>query len=325
LPIAERKLIERIKGLVQPPNVAVREGIGDDCAVFRFGAKPDLLVTTDLSIEDMHFRHQWHPPESVGHRCLVRGLSDIAAMGGEPLACFLSLGLPAKLGQSWVDRFFRGFIRLARRFKAPLAGGDVCEASKIVADVIVVGQVPAGRASLRSGAKPGDRIYVTGELGASGAVLRRLYARKRVHPSPSNRHFYPEPRIAVGRWLERHRLANAMIDLSDGVSVDLSHICRESRVGALIHEDAVPVAKDADLRLALHGGEDYELLFAASAKASVLSRISGVKVTEIGRITRQKDYRAAIQILEDNGQTRTLESEGWQHFAPNGARDRTRG
>lgn len=314
MPISERKLIDRIKGLAQRPIVPVKEGIGDDCAVLKFGAKQDLLVTTDLSIEDVHFRRHWHPAVSVGHRCLARGLSDIAAMGGAPLACFLSLGLPAELPQSWVDGFLRGFTRLARRFKTPLAGGDVSAASKIVADVMVVGQIRAGQALLRSAAKSGDRIYVTGELGASGAILRRLYAGERVHPKPSNSHFYPEPRIAVGRWLERHRVATAMIDLSDGLSVDLAHICEESRVGALVRETAVPVATGADLDLALHAGEDYELLFTALAKTSVPSQIAGVKVTEIGRISRRKDYRAAISILNDNGQARILAPRGWQHF-----------
>ena len=314
MPIPERKLIDRIKGLRQRPIVPVKEGIGDDCAILSFGAKGDLLVTTDLSIEDVHFRRQWHPAASVGHRCLARGLSDIAAMGGEPLACFLSLGLPAKLPQAWVDGFLRGFTRLARRFKTPLAGGDISAASKIVADVTVVGQIRVGRALLRSGANTSDRIYVTGELGASGEILRRLHAGERVPPKASNSHFYPEPRIAVGQWLARHRLATAMIDLSDGLSVDLAHICQESRVGALICESAVPIASGADLDLALHAGEDYELLFTALAKTKVPFQIAGVKVTEIGRISKRKDYRAAISILNDNGQSKILAHRGWQHF-----------
>jgi thiamine-monophosphate kinase len=291
------------------------QGIGDDCAVLRVSPQYELLVTTDLYVEDVHFRTDWHPPQVAGYRCLARGLSDIAAMGGEPVACFLSLGLPARLRQSWVDGFLRGLIRLARRFKVQLAGGDVSSAPMITADIVVVGQIPVGKAVLRSGAKPGDRIYVTGELGASAAVLQRLYQGERVRPSASNRHFHPQPRIEVGRWLSRRRLATAMIDLSDGLSVDLGHICVESRVAASIDSATIPISRGADLGLALHGGDDYELLFTAPAKTRVPARIAGVKITEIGLIHRRKDYPPAIEILGENGRARPLTARGWQHFA----------
>jgi len=315
LPLAERKLIDRIRRLVPPGKGPLIRGIGDDGAVLRVSSGYELLVTTDLYIEDVHFRTQWHPPQSVGHRCLARGLSDIAAMGGEPVACFLSLALPARLPQAWVDGFLHGLTRLARRFKVQLAGGDVSSARNITADIMVIGQVPAGKAVLRSGAKAGDRIYVTGELGGSAALLERLYDRKRVRPSGSSRHFYPQPRIEVGRRLSRQGLATAMIDLSDGLSVDLNHICNESRVAATIRAAAIPLAPGAELKHALHGGEDYELLFTASAKAKVPAEIAGVQVTEIGVIGRQKDYRAVIQILNENGRTQALLPKGWQHFA----------
>jgi thiamine-monophosphate kinase len=290
-------------------------GIGDDCAILKVAAGHQLLVTTDLCVENVHFRRQWHPSASVGHRCLMRGLSDIAAMGGEPLACFLSLGLPTRLSQIWVDGFLQGLLKLAGRFAVPLAGGDISAAPAITADIVVAGQVPSGKALLRSGARPGDRIYVTGELGSSAAVLKRLYAGERIRPTRSNRHFYPIPRLEAGLWLRRNRLATAMIDLSDGLSVDLGHICQESHVAARIIAGAVPVARGANLELALHGGDDYELLFTASAKANVPSKIGGVQVTEIGVIQRRKDYRPAIQILDENGRARILAPRGWQHFA----------
>jgi thiamine-monophosphate kinase len=290
-------------------------GIGDDCAVLEVAAGHQLLVTTDLSIENVHFRRQWHPPASVGHRCLMRGLSDIAAMGGEPIACFLSLGLPARLPQKWVDGFLQGLAALARRFAVPLAGGDISATPVITADIIVAGQVPSGKALLRSGARPGDRIYVTGDLGGSAAVLGRLYSGKRVAPARSSRYFYPMPRLEAGRWLRRNRLATAMIDVSDGLSVDLAHICQESRVAARIVAGDIPAAKGANLELAFHGGDDYELLFTASPKARVPNKISGVPVTEIGVIQRRKDYRPAIQILDENGRARILAPHGWQHFA----------
>jgi thiamine-monophosphate kinase len=296
------------------PSRALVRGIGDDCAVLQVSAGHQLLATTDLCVEDVHFRRAWHPALSVGHRCLARGLSDIAAMGGEPLACFLSLALPTNLPQSWVDGFLEGFSRLARRFRVPLAGGDISSAGQIVADIVVAGQTQPGKALLRSGARPGDRIYVTGTLGESAAVLRRLYGGAHVRAAASRRHFYPEPRLEAGRWLRRRQLASAMIDISDGLSVDLGHICAESRVSAVVRAKCLPVGRGADLELALHGGDDYELLFTAPAKARVPDTIAGVRVTEIGRICHQKDYPSAITILDDNGRARALKPRGWQHF-----------
>ncbi len=296
-------------------NSAVKTGIGDDCAVLRPKPGFELLVTTDLCIENVHFRRAWHPAQSVGHRCLTRGLSDIAAMGGEPLACFLSLGLPANLPQAWANGFLRGLLALARRYKVQLAGGDVSSAPQITADIVVTGEVPHGKAILRSDARPGDRIYVTGSLGASAATLKQLFAGKKLKPEKSNPHFYPAPRLKVGNWLRKHHLATAMIDISDGLSVDLAHICEESGVAAILISKKVPVAKSADLELALHGGEDYELLFTASKRAKVPSRIAGVTITEIGEIRNRRDYSSAIQILGDNGEVRPLPQRGWEHFA----------
>ncbi|MFI5106017.1 MAG: thiamine-phosphate kinase, partial [Terriglobales bacterium] len=219
----ERQFIASVKRLAQTSaNRAVIKGIGDDCAILRIAPRSQLLVTTDLCIEKVHFRREWHPAGSVGHRCLARGLSDIAAMGGEPLACFLSIGLPADLPQRWVDDFLHGLLRLARRFGVELAGGDTSAARDITADIIVAGQVPAGKALLRSTARPGDRIYVTGELGSSAAALKQLYSGKNVKPTTGSRHFYPEPRVEVGSRLRRRGLATAMIDISDGLSVDLA-------------------------------------------------------------------------------------------------------
>src|SRR6476660_7266952 len=227
--IKERSLIRQIRQIAAASiNSAAKMGIGDDCAVLRLKLGYELLVTTDLCLEDVHFRRVWHPAQAVGHRCLTRGLSDIAAMGGEPLACFLSLGLPANLPQAWVTGFLRGLLALAKRYKVQLAGGDISSAPQITADIIVTGQVPSGTAILRSGAKPGDRVYVTGPLGASAATLKELIAEKKLRPTKSNPHFYPTPRIEVGNYLRKNRLAAAMIDISDGLSVDLRHICDES-------------------------------------------------------------------------------------------------
>jgi thiamine-monophosphate kinase len=312
----ERSLIHQIQRLAAASrNSAVQIGIGDDCAILRLKPGFELLVTTDLCLEDVHFRRSWHPPAAVGHRCLTRGLSDIAAMGGEPLACFLSLGLPADLPPSWMNRFLRGLMALAKRYKVQLAGGDVSSAPQIAADIVVTGQVPSGTAILRSGTKPGDSIYVTGALGASAVTLKRLFAGNRAKPANSSPHFYPTPRLEVGSWLRKHCLATAMIDLSDGLSVDLRHICDESGVAALVFTNNVPIGKNANLELALHGGEDYELLFTAPKRAKVPSRVAGVSITQIGEIRNRRDYSSAIQILGDNGKVRPLPQRGWEHFA----------
>ena len=236
-------------------------------------------------------------------------------MGGEPLACFLSLGLPADLPPIWINGFLRGLLALARRYNVQLAGGDVSSAPQITADIIVTGQVPAGTAIPRSGARPGDRIYVTGNLGGSAATLKQLFAGKKLKPTRSNPHFYPTPRIEVGNYLQKNRLATAMIDLSDGLSVDLAHICDESGVNASLSSSKIPIGKSADLEAALHSGEDYELLFTAPKHAKVPSRIAGIAVTQIGEIRNRRDYSSAIQILGDNGKVRPLPQRGWEHFA----------
>jgi thiamine-monophosphate kinase len=314
--VKERSLIQQIRRIAASSvNTAVKMGIGDDCASLRLKPGYELLVTTDLCIQDVHFRRAWHPPAAVGHRCLTRGLSDIAAMGGEPVACFLSLGLPADLPQSWVSGFLRGLLALARCHKVQLAGGDVSSASQIAADIVVTGQIPSGTAILRSGASPGDRIYVTGSLGGSAATLKQLFAGKAIKPTKSNPHFYPTPRLKVGDYLRNRGLATSMIDISDGLSVDLAHICEESGVASILISNKVPIAKSADLELALHGGEDYELLFTVPKHAKIPSRIADAKITEIGEIMNRRDYSSAIQILGDNGKVTSLPQRGWQHFA----------
>jgi thiamine-monophosphate kinase len=312
----ERLLIERIRRLAgSGRQKTVIRGIGDDCAVLGIPASQQLLVTTDLCIENVHFRRTWQPANSVGHKCLARGLSDIAAMGGQPLACFLSLGLTPKLPQRWIDGFLQGLIGLARSYNVQLAGGDISSAPEIVADIIVLGGAPKGKAVLRSGARPGDLIYVTGKVGASAAVLRELYAGKRVQARKSNPHFYPQPRLEVGQWLMQQRVATSMIDLSDGLSVDLAHICEESGVAAVIEAKKIPVAEGATLQLAMHGGEDYELLFTAAPKAKLPAQILGLPVTQIGSIRKRTNYSPAIQILGENGSVQILKQRGWEHFS----------
>src|SRR5580700_5771630 len=295
MPVSEKKLIEQIRRLARP-GASVVTGIGDDCAVLRLPPGHELLLTTDFTIENVHFRRDWHPPELVGRRCLTRGLSDIAAMGGEPRAAFLSLAVASDVPQKWVDRFLKGLLDLANEFRVPLAGGDTAQSpAGIQADITVVGSVPKGKAILRSGAKVGDQIYVTGELGGAAAALDRLVKGKRLAVDYS-RYLRPSPRVAVGRWLRQRRMASAMIDLSDGLSTDLEHICQESHVGAEIDAEAIPLAWVGDeavrLESALHGGDDYELLFTSGV--AVPAEIAGVRVTCIGRVGRFAGMRLVV-------------------------------
>ncbi len=322
--IAEKTLIQRIRrAAALGRNPAVRTGMGDDCSVLRFLAKngkaSDALVTTDFTLEGIHFRREWHSPESVGHRCLMRGLSDIAAMGGEPVAAFLSLALPRDLAQNWVGRFVRSLISLAHRYGVSLAGGDTAESPNgILADIIVVGTVPKDKAILRSGARPGDRIYISGALGGASAALLGMgtKAKRKWTPREHRRHFFPEPRIELGRILRERGLASAMIDTSDGLSTDLAHICEESGVGAALRAESIPRAslgrpsRPVDLKLALHGGEDYELLFTAPGGRRIPSRLAGIPITLIGHITRG----SRILLFHRRGAGYRLEPRGWEHF-----------
>jgi len=253
-------------------------------------------------------------------------------MGARPLAAFLSLGLPRELTvpkgrqKVWVDRFFDGFGALARTYKTPLAGGDLAESPIVAADIVLVGAVPHGRALLRSGARAGDLLYVTGRLGGAAAGLtglRKLAIRSENRPRPPTlsskmrdllaAHLYPQPRIAQGLWLQRRGLASAAIDLSDGISTDLAHLCEESEVAAEIDASVLPVHPNATLKQALHGGEDYELLFTASPKARIPSVIAGVTVSRIGRMTRRRADLPDVTIRTERG-VEMLEPKGWEHF-----------
>lgn len=308
--LPEKSQIEMIcRAVARGRTAGIRLGIGDDAAVLRVPQGHEILVTTDFSLEGVHFRREWHPAASVGHRCLARGLSDIAAMGGEPRAAFLSLALPAGLPQRWVDEFVRGLLALAKKYGVTLAGGDTAQSpARVLADIVVVGSAPKGKAITRAGARPGDVLYVTGELGGSAAALDELYRGRKISAKKFARHFHPEPRVAVGCFLRERGWATAMIDLSDGLSTDLHHICEESGVGAEVLAEAIPSHHAASLEQALNGGEDYELLFTTRPGRKVPQKIAGVPVTRIGKIARSGVF------LTRNGERENLAPGGWEHF-----------
>jgi thiamine-monophosphate kinase len=312
--LAEKSLIARVRRQARNGR-GVATGIGDDCAVLCVPPGHQALITTDFSLEGVHFRRKWHSAESVGHRCLARGLSDIAAMGGVPIAVFVSLALPRDLAPLWVDGFANGLLKLASRQGVSLAGGDTAQSpGGVLADVMVVGSVPKGRAILRSGARAGDRIYVSGKLGGSAATLGLLLekSRRKLVPREFAAHFFPEPRIDVGKFLQEKRLASAMIDISDGLSTDLAHICEESEVGAEIQAEEIPLARIdeqlVNLHAALHGGEDYELLFTSNKR--IPPRIAGIPITQIGEIRRDR----RMILINKKGVPTKFKVRGWEHF-----------
>jgi thiamine-monophosphate kinase len=331
-PGGELELLRRIRERSRLRRGGLRLGIGDDCAILRARPGEEIVVTTDLSIDGRHFLLSSHPPESVGYRSLARGLSDLAAMGARPLAAFLSLGLPRELTvadsrrKPWIDRFYDGLLSLANSMKSPLAGGDLAESPLALADIVLVGAVAQEQALLRSGARPGDALYVTGALGGASAGLAQFTRLAARHPARSFRipsrlgailqpHLYPQPRIAQGLWLQKRQIASAAIDISDGLSIDLSHLCEESGMSAEVDASAVPVASGATLDQALHGGEDYELLFTARPAARLPRAYAGVPITPIGRIVRQRRPGSPQILLRTPEGLLPLAPRGWEHFS----------
>jgi thiamine-monophosphate kinase len=338
-PPGELDLIEQIRREFPFTSKAITLGIGDDCAILRPPAGDEVLVTTDFTLEGRHFRYDLHPPESVGHRCLARGLSDLAAMGASPLAAFLSLALPGKMlaeaaGRAWVERFFAGLRTLAELHRVPLAGGDTSEApggrnGLVMADIVLVGTAPKGAALRRSGAAVGDALYVTGELGGAAAELATILKRgrriRKMTTTEGHPQLFPEPRMDVGESLLRRELATACIDVSDGLSTDLGHLCRASGVCAEIEQAALPIhslarkpGATAALRAALHGGEDYELLFAAPASLLMPTSLAGVPITRIGTIKQKRTGRPLMTMVTPDGSRVELTPGGWEHFSSPG-------
>lgn len=328
----ELALIEQIRRDFSPSrNRALALGIGDDCAILRPPLNSEVIVTTDFTLEGRHFRRDLHPPESVGHRCLARGLSDLAAMGATPMAAFLSLALPSSLltnSRTWISRFFKGLRALADRHRITLAGGDTAESptDTILADIVLLGTAPTGRSLRRSGAGPGDILYVTGSLGGAAAELSAMLTGSpriaKIAQTANHPQTFPQPRVSAGQALLRHRLATAAIDISDGLSTDLAHLCHASNVAAELEQSAIPLhpltrkhAPEAALNLALHGGEDYELLFSAPASTHVPRQLAGIPITRIGRFTRKSAKHPRMTLVGSDGRRATLEPQGWEHFS----------
>jgi thiamine-monophosphate kinase len=300
----ERSITDRLRKLAAiPPGTPVILGIGDDCAIYRpRGSADDLLFTTDLFIEGVHFLRETHKAPVAGRKALVRSLSDIAAMGGSPRFCLVSLCVPAWANARWVDGFFDGILKLAAATGTVLAGGDLSHGEKLACDVTVCGAVPRGTALRRDGARPGHDIYVSGLLGGSALGLGKKAGKAH------QRHLQPEPRLELGRFLREKLRATSAIDLSDGISLDLRRLCLASAVDAEI--EIPPLFPGATPEQALHGGEEYELLFTVPGGSSVPPRFEGLPLTRIGHIVRPDKSGGTVRL----GST-PLPPLGYDHFS----------
>ena len=311
-------------------------GIGDDAAVIRASAEKEIVITADLLVEDVDFRRTTTPALLLGHKALAVSLSDIAAMGARPRWTLISIGVPDDVWQTeFVDQFYEGLSNLANRYDVQLIGGDTSRTNeKVVIDSIVLGEASVGKAVKRSGAQPGDQIFVTGSLGGAAAGLRLI--ERGAHLAEQNladedsqkidhvllRQLRPDARVGWGMVLGEERIATSMIDVSDGLSSDLNHLCTASGVGAFIESSLLPIDHQVvelcgrraldPLQHALHGGEDFELLFTVRAGdvARLPRRVDGVGITRIGEVTKEAD---GVKISEGS-RVWELNPGGWKHF-----------
>jgi thiamine-monophosphate kinase len=322
--LGEFGFIDRIARSVSP-GAGVRLGIGDDCAALELPPGELLLTTTDLLVEQVHFRREWTDLRTLGRKSVAVNVSDIAAMGGTPRHLFLGLAVPAAMSVEELDEFLAGFLDAAGHYGATLAGGDTCGSpGPLLISVTAEGAVPEGELLRRSGARPGDALYVSGTLGDSGLALRQLLAGESPAPLLARRHHDPEARTGLGRALARAKLPTAMIDVSDGLLADLGHILESSQVGAAIAAAALPLSapfrralatEPALVELALAGGEDYELLFTVpperEAELAQLAKAAAVPVTRLGSITAPE---AGLTVLDRDGRAIRPRRSGYDHF-----------
>ena len=344
-----RRLREQTRSRQQSSRLSV--GIGDDAAVIRQYSDRDFVLTTDLLVEGIDFHPQTTPPQLLGHKALAVSMSDIAAMGARPRWALASVGFANDVWDSnFKDDFFAGYLGLADRYGVTLAGGDVSASQQIVIDSILVGEVTTGRAVLRSTAQPGDQIFVTGSLGGAAAGLKLIELGARVEARAAARadgesarrqtadrrtthdddaihalllrQLSPQPRVGWGIVLGEEHLATSMIDISDGLSSDLHHLCAESNVGATIDAASLPLDEHVvqlcgrraldPLALALHGGEDFELLFTVAPEnvTRLPKFVDGIPISHIGEVTSQ----TAIRIREKTREW-DLQPQGFRHFS----------
>jgi len=300
----------------------VRVAAGDDAAIWQARKGQETILTSDWFLEGTHFLRELHPADSVGWKSLARATSDIAAIGGTPRCFLLNLALPKTATGKWLSGFLRGLRRAANTMGCALAGGDTTRQERILINVAVIGEVAKRAAILRSGARPDDLLFVSGRLGEAALglrLLRKSRGKVRTGSAAVRKHLYPEPRIELGDWLARHGIASAMMDLSDGLSSDLARLCEASGVGAVVSEGVVPIAagisRTEAIRLALHGGDDYELLFTVPAHEiprfrRLWKNQFGVPISCIGVISKKRK----LLLVKEEAETVELVLGGWDPF-----------
>ncbi len=319
---SETEFVQKLQQLARSHTPGLLAGIGDDAALFESTPGYSWCITTDLLIEGVHFNLSIDTPDSVGHKALAAGLSDLAAMGATPRFALVSIAVPRAVARAFLPAFFRGLLRLARRYNVALIGGDTSRAIRgIFLDVVALGSVRKNHAIRRSGATAGDAVFVTGQLGKSAYGLELLQKkrvlRSRVEKLAVQSHLYPAPRTGMGIELSARKIPSAMIDISDGLSTDLSHLCDESGVGAEIFLGKIPLLEDRRrskrLQQALSGGEDYELLFTVPPEnwSKLKTLTDRASIHEIGRIVPKE---RGVRGIEAGGIGHPLAPSGWDHF-----------
>ena len=329
--IQERQLVRKIARALAPARAAssrLKVGIGDDAAVISAAGRTEWVLSCDTFLEDVHFRARTHPPDSVGYKALARASSDLAAMGATPRYFLLTLALPTTRTGPWLEAFLKGMRRAARELGITIIGGDTTKSRTLFISITVLGEISPGRSLTRSRARPGDIIYVSGKLGRAQLGLElvlRGHAQDRQLRAPVQPHLYPKIRVELGSWLAAHRIATSAMDLSDGLSTDLARLCTASQVGAKIYARKVPAvvipaaaarklgkSKLDPLQLALHSGEDYELLFTVPPRDAkkLLHAPGAATLAPIGEITRNRQ----LILVAPDAREKPLKSQGWEPF-----------
>jgi thiamine-monophosphate kinase len=332
--LGEFGLIEAIKRKSFGKFPSVLIGIGDDAAALKVAASSIMLATTDMLLEDVHFDLAYTDFYSLGWKSAAVNLSDIAAMGGTPRFCLSSLGIPSTVSVEQITDFYRGLNAVLHKHKTALVGGDTCASrGGLAVNVVMLGEIGKKRAVTRAGARPGDHIFVTGTLGDSAAGLELLKGRvtghgargKEAHDARHSaliqRHLRPVPRVNEGMAIARSGCATSMIDISDGLSSDLGHICEQSRVGARLIAGSIPLSRsfkgsravlqNTPLDYVMSGGEDYELLFTVPPAKIKNMKDLNIHTTEIGVITRSRN----LLLIDEDQREKKLRLTGFDHFA----------
>lgn len=334
--LGEDRLVDYLSRRFGSSHKRLLKGIGDDTSVTSQKGSSALLATTDILIENTHFKRSYTPPYLLGRKSLSISLSDIAAMGGEPLFFLVSIGLTPDIPKKFIDELYRGLHDVSKETGCVLAGGNTARAEKeMTISTTVIGEAPYGEVVYRKGADAGDLIFVTGTVGSSALGLKVLgnhdggKAKRLPWKDSVSRHLDPTPRLEAGRQLAKRGLATAMMDISDGVALDLKRLCTESKKAAVVFLSSLPISdelkdygertgKSPLLDLALTGGEDYELLFTSPEenlkKVSALSRKLGLPMTPIGKIVSPKRAERVITVLDEDGEPMGLKKLGFEHF-----------